>query len=193
MSRERSILTIQQYKEMAREHCTQMNQLIQTQNEKAKAEHRRHLDHYVYEALGQLGAQELILEWEETVRHQTEIQSRFARIMGKEASIHTYLSANRERMLDQVFQHNSRQLGDSLFQELKSVFARHGINPNEATQIPLLNEHDLLPRLRECKSTDEIKLVIMQSQMKVLQSLGIEFPKFKPSTTAHEGSTDGAV
>jgi hypothetical protein len=191
MARERAVLTVQQYKEMAREHCTQMNQLIQTQNQKIKDTHRQHLGHFVYEALGQMGAQELIVEYEATMRRQTEIQSRFARLMGKNITVGTFLTSNRENMLDQVFRHDSR-LGENLYRELEVVLARHGVNPSEATQIPLVQEKDVLDKLRECRTTDEVKLVIMQSQMRVIQSLGIELPPKKPVQT-HEGSTDGTV
>lgn len=192
MARERGVLSVQQYKDMAREHTFQMNQLIQTHNQQQREAHRQHLGHFVHEALGQMGAQELIEEWEELNLRQAAVQARFARLMGeKNVSITTFLAGYRTNFLDDVYIHSSR-VPPAFYEALESVLARHGVKPSEATQVPKIDEQALLAKLRQSQSPDEVKMTILQSQMAVIKSLGIELPRL-PKTNNSEGSVDGTV
>lgn len=175
MARERTVLTQNQFRALAMEHSAKMNKLIDDQNQKNKLQQQSRLKRFVHEALGQMGAEELIEEWLEARQRVQDLEAQFSRLMGKKTSMQLFDPANQPNLLEAVHQRRV-DIPPEFYRQLDNVLARHGIQPGETTEIPRVEHDRLFEQLRNCKTENEVMLHILNSQAEVIQMLGLDKP-----------------
>jgi hypothetical protein len=174
VTRTRPILPVKELREIATDAANDMNKVIRRANEDRKEIAIGRLGDFVHEALGRLDVMDLIEEWEQLEQRKKELEAQFARYMGEGQHIMAYVPSARRRLLERLVSPSERpSLPEALITQLHAVAKKYGVPMDEVVPIGSVQVEELTNQLKLARSTEELKLIVNQYQLRTLIRVGV--------------------
>lgn len=175
MARTRPILPVKELREIAQDAANDMNNVIRRANLDRRELAVERIGDFVHEALGRLDVADLIDEWEALESRKAELEATFQRYMGQENQfISAYVGRSRKRLLERIVSPSERtSLPSALITQVEAVAKKYGVPMSEVVPVGNVQVEELANQLKLARSTDEIKSIVNEYQLRTLIKVGV--------------------